>query len=450
MTSRLFRFSLKESADIPSKAKLFPDKIKHHQRHNSISISNFAQKIQTKKLSIKGTSLFKVNSAEIEKLASYGTNHKEEGKEINVNKKDSKEAKKRLTLIESCDKANELFGTKDKLVRKRKSAFSVKKRINSHRFSSPDGLNLVNKKYKNISQREKEIVIIRKDSQISNIIEHSLELPIDLRFQLSKPNLSIVPPSYNVEGNYTDYINSVAKSIKNFLNFEYEDIFSESNSRKVKYFYYSPPMIIEDEPRKKLLLLDLDETLIHSEFRTNENCEILETIMKNSKCYVKTFSFSDQSYTYVLDVYFRPFLKSFLREISQYFEIGIFTAGTKYYADTILDYIDPNNEYFLFRLYRDACIPIQNRLYIKDLRIIKNYDPCNVILMDNSLYSFMNQPSNGMLVNSFYTNHKDIQLITAKDFLLNHIYSSDDVRKVCEKWYHFTELFNKDNNNKCN
>ena len=261
------------------------------------------------------------------------------------------------------------------------------------------------------------------------------------------PNLSVVPPSKNIEGNYSYYINSVANSLKEFLNFQYEDIFSKENFNKVNYFYYTIPMIIEDAPKKKLLLIDLDETLIHSEFRNQQNFEQLESCMKSSKCIVKTFSFTDESFTYILDVYFRPYLKTFLKEVSEYFDLAIFTAATKIYADTILDYIDQKNEFFQFRLYREACIPIQNKVYIKDLRIIKDYDPSNVILMDNSLYSFMNQPSNGMLVNSFYMNHKDIQLINAKDFLINHISPCDDVRKECEKWYHFTELFNKDNNN---
>ena len=144
-----------------------------------------------------------------------------------------------------------------------------------------------------------------------------------------------------------------------------------------------------------------------------------------------------------MDVFFRPHLKNFLNEVSKYFDLAIFTAATKLYADTIIDFIDPDNKFFLFRLYREACIPIQQRLYIKDLRIIKDYDPMNVILMDNSLYSFMNQPSNGMLVNSFFTNHRDNQLISAKNFLINHIYPCDDIRKECEKWYHFTNLFYK-------
>ena len=144
-----------------------------------------------------------------------------------------------------------------------------------------------------------------------------------------------------------------------------------------------------------------------------------------------------------MDVFFRPHLKSFLQEISKYFDLAIFTAAMKNYADTIIDFIDPRNEFFQFRLYREACIPIQNKLYIKDLRIIKDYDPSNVILMDNSLYSFMNQPSNGMLVNSFYTNHDDNQLVNAKNFLIDHIYPCEDVRTECEKWYHFEQLFNK-------
>ena len=202
-------------------------------------------------------------------------------------------------------------------------------------------------------------------------------------------------------------------------------------------------MDIEETTKKKLLLIDLDETLVHSEFRNKDNYKALDLFTKNSKCHSKTFSYSDENYIYYIDVFFRPHLKNFLKEVSKYFDLAIFTAAMKCYADIIIDYIDPKNEFFQFRLYRDACIPLQQRLYIKDLRIIKDYDPMNVILMDNSLYSFMNQPSNGMLVNSFYTNHKDTQLISAKNFLINHIFPCDDIRKECEKWYHFTDLFYK-------
>ena len=139
------------------------------------------------------------------------------------------------------------------------------------------------------------------------------------------------------------------------------------------------------------------------------------------------------------------FYFDFLHEIKNYFELAIFTASSKRYADTIINYIDPNNEFFKFRLYRDACIPIQKYLFIKDLRIIKDYDPMNVILMDNSLYSFINQPSNGMLIYSFYSNHKDNELMHAKNFLIKYIFPSKDVRIEIEKWFHFSELLGKKN-----
>ena len=268
-------------------------------------------------------------------------------------------------------------------------------------------------------------------------------MPSELKEQLNKPQLNLVNPNRNIEGNYSYYINGVAASLKEFIEFDYDSIFSGENNMNVKYLYYTTPMDIEDTPKKKLLLIDLDETLIHSEIRNKDNYSALDDYIKNSTCQSKTFSYEDENYIYYIDVFFRPYLKEFLEEVSKYFDLAIFTAAMKGYADTILDFIDPKNEFFQFRLYRNACIPIQQKLYIKDLRIIKDYDPMNVIIMDNSLYSFMNQPSNGMLINSFYTNHQDTQLISAKNFLVNHIFPCDDIRKECEKWFNFTNLLYK-------
>ena len=300
----------------------------------------------------------------------------------------------------------------------------------------------INKNNEKKEDYEKEI-IVRKNCENSEIVENFIIVPQKLNEQLEKPELNVINPNKNIEGNYSSYINGVAKTLKKFIEFDYDSIFEHKNRDNVKYLYYPSPVNIDEMPKKKLLLIDLDETLIHSEFRDKNNYKELDHFTKNSKCRSKTFSYSDENYIYYMDVFFRPHLKKFLSEVSKYFDLAIFTAAMKLYADTIIDYIDPENKYFKFRLYRNACISIQERLYIKDLRIIKDYDPMNVILMDNSLYSFMNQPSNGMLVNSFYTNHKDTQLISAKNFLINYILPCDDIRKECEKWYHFTELLYK-------
>lgn len=64
----------------------------------------------------------------------------------------------------------------------------------------------------------------------------------------------------------------------------------------------------------------------------------------------------------------RPYLKTFLSLMKEKFTLVSFTASTKIYADTILDTIDPHNEYFMHRLYRQDCINLQN-YFIKKLDV---------------------------------------------------------------------------------
>ena len=45
-----------------------------------------------------------------------------------------------------------------------------------------------------------------------------------------------------------------------------------------------------------------------------------------------------------------------LEKLSKMFEMVIFTAGKKEYADKILDQIEGKNKYFKRRLYREDCI----------------------------------------------------------------------------------------------
>ena len=289
-----------------------------------------------------------------------------------------------------------------------------------------------------------ELIQINANSKTNSTkSEYYLTLPNKLKKELNILSIKIIYPIDNKYGKCTKYIQDVTKSIKDFINLDYDSIFSEENSSKVNYFLYET--VLKNGTQKKLLLLDLDETLIHSEFRHPSNYKSLDKLKENSKCYCRSFSYIENNYKYYFDIYFRPFLFDFLHEIKNYFDLAIFTASSKGYADTIINYIDPNNEVFKFRLYREACIPIQKYVFIKDLRIIKNYDMKNVILMDNSLYSFINQPSNGMLIYSFYTNYKDNQLIHAKNFLIKYIYPSKDVRIEIEKWFQFSELLGKKN-----
>merc|ERR1719163_1596511 len=94
----------------------------------------------------------------------------------------------------------------------------------------------------------------------------------------------------------------------------------------------------------------------------------------------------------------RPYLNEFLTELKKHFEVIVFTAGTKNYAKQILKWIDPEHKKIDYLLTRKHCIPvIQNGkvIFVKDLRIL-NRRPANVVLVDNSAYSYAMQVDNGI------------------------------------------------------
>jgi Dullard-like phosphatase family protein len=280
----------------------------------------------------------------------------------------------------------------------------------------------------------------KKSSKKKYLIQ--LKLPNKLIKEINSLSLNIIYPMDNRYGMFDKYYQSIKDSLRQISQISFNAIFSLENNKNVNYLVYEPTYN-ENGFKKKLLLLDLDETLIHSEIRNKNNFHILNKLKDKANCYHKVFSYIDNNYLYYFDIFFRPHLFDFLHEIQNYFDIGIFTASSKGYADTIIDYIDPSHTIFNFRLYRDACIPIQNSIYIKDLRIIGNYEENNVILLDNSLYSFINQPKNGMLVYSFYWDDKDDQLIKAKNFLIKYLYKAKDVREELDKWYYYNEFKRK-------
>ena len=76
----------------------------------------------------------------------------------------------------------------------------------------------------------------------------------------------------------------------------------------------------------------------------------------------------------------RPGAESFLKLLSKYFEIIIFTAGTEEYADWALNFME-NNKYISHRLYRQHALPY-NGYYVKDLARIGR-DLSKTLIVDN-------------------------------------------------------------------
>jgi TFIIF-interacting CTD phosphatase-like protein len=90
---------------------------------------------------------------------------------------------------------------------------------------------------------------------------------------------------------------------------------------------------------KKLLIFDMDETLVAAKFEGGV-----------PKGFEETFSFPyDTGKIYVR---LRPYVVDCLEKLADMYEIIVFTAGLQEYADHILDYIDQDNKLFKKRLYR--------------------------------------------------------------------------------------------------
>ena len=75
--------------------------------------------------------------------------------------------------------------------------------------------------------------------------------------------------------------------------------------------------------------------------------------------------------------------------MSKYYEIIVFTAAVKEYADWILDKIDPK-WLISHRLYRKNTT-IQNGVYLKDLNKLGR-DLSKVIIIDNNPENFLLHP----------------------------------------------------------
>ena len=105
----------------------------------------------------------------------------------------------------------------------------------------------------------------------------------------------------------------------------------------------------------------------------------------------------------------RPFTHECLELVNKHFEVIVFTASHKGYADVILDHIDPEKKLIQHRVYRDNCIKTTDNVFIKDLRIFKNRSLKDMIIVDNAVYSFGAQLANGVPITPFKDDREDCE-----------------------------------------
>lgn len=146
---------------------------------------------------------------------------------------------------------------------------------------------------------------------------------------------------------------------------------------------------------KVLLILDMDETLLHASVQPPASYDI---------------NFTVQMDTQKVPVYvsFRPHMVDFLRTVARWFEVAVFTASISKYANQVLDHIDPHGRLIHHRLYREHCTEVDGT-YVKDLSLVgRGMD--RQVIVDNSPVAYSFQPENAIPIVSWFDDKKDCAL----------------------------------------
>ena len=207
---------------------------------------------------------------------------------------------------------------------------------------------------------------------------------------------------------------------------------------------------------KDILVLDMDETLLHADYPIKFDCQ-----------YDCLINFYDE----IMGISIRPGLYKFLEKSSKRFDLVLYSAGKRDYVEKIISKLEISN-YFSMILCFDETVNIVDKIFVKDLRIIKwldkmrdsnnynnlfrnqdfesnsvenlminekivemlmnkqvnfkfdNFDQQlgfekEVIIVDNNIFSFSNNLENGILIEDYFYDKGDIELENLNTLLTN-------------------------------
>lgn len=125
-------------------------------------------------------------------------------------------------------------------------------------------------------------------------------------------------------------------------------------------------------------------------------------------------------------------------EANKDFEVIVFTASHQCYADVVLDFLDPDHSLIHHRLYRDNCVQV-NGVFIKDLRVL-NRPLSQVIIVDNSAYSFGFQLENGVPIISWRDDKYDKELLNLTGYM-KMLSEASDIRELNTQTFHLATFY---------
>ena len=357
-------------------------KIVHSRRKNSVeTIKNKRNKEMDKEgdeLKINNDKTKKHHLSSKKKSINYlDDEQKEKGKvKIKFRKSD---------IIRRYKKNSILIGDINRKNIKRKSLFS-------HNGNSPDK-QYTNEIFEKFFNKKKSIEVKEDKRNLDKIF-------INIKNQ--EVSLITVNTKQETVKNYYDYMQDCFKIIDLYYN-------------KTIKLQPREPVNFKFKENKKVVIFELESTLV--------------------SCFGETLS-NEENDISNLGINIRPHLKSSLDLIKNDYNIVIYSSNHKEYVDQILDYLDPDKEYFNYRLYQNHCykFSINNKVYFtKDLNIFKGIcDLKDIVVVDCSVLGFGFFLDNGIPIIPFYDSKEDVELKLLSYYLVC-IASNNDLRLALKR-----------------
>ena len=221
----------------------------------------------------------------------------------------------------------------------------------------------------NITQNILEIFNLSKTSKFRTIIINHIKTNFLINEKINEVLKKYLSPEDSEPKNNNN------KNSEDYSQNE-EDSKNTSPTQIIKEPFLPPKK--KDDQREYCLVLDLDETLVHF-------------FEDNYEAYVKV----------------RMGAENFITVLSQFCEIVIFTASTKYYCNIVIEGLDCKN-LIDYKLYREYTYDY-NGINVKDLSKLGR-DLTKIIIIDNIEENYIFQPNNGLNIIDFEGDENDNEL----------------------------------------
>ena len=325
------------------------------------------------------------------------------------------------------------YNTSETVISSSESKMKNNDKININKISKQKNKSFCKRSYsyfqnKNISKNSKKQIealniILNNQSELNRICANT---------NLTKENLSIKIENNDlmdldhqkyksIDDLKTSKANNKTKNnkdnnIKQIINYRSLSPSPKEIMFKKKINYLLP----EKTSDKKTLVLDLDETLVHS---------IGEGAVDSSSPSDFTIQVEQQNSSHDVHVMVRPHVEEFLERMSKRYELVIFTASISKYANPLLNVIDKTGN-IPFRLFREHCTLI-NTAFIKDLSLLGR-ELKDIVILDNNPTAYALNHYNGFPIKSWFDDKKDNELIKISP-ILEFLSYVPDVRDYIKK-----------------